>query len=210
MLQVQLKMLLLERESDSKKLLVLLFVKPSNPGAMDIIKEFEYLHYNSKEYCSIYAVGYTDDFSKENDKAYTRIGSFINSDWYYSTEAFIEFKDTLEDRLKWDYRGVNELLVLQNNPGCKDPLNFSNYVAIDVNCGLREEYFDSFQRFMESLVKNAKTNISEFNLLNENTNRRLKIAKILKKTLCDCKRHSMSISKIVRDTQFYRSCKSYS
>lgn len=199
-----------ERESNSNKLVVLLFVKPSSPGAMDIIREFEYIHYNSKEYCSIYAVGYTDDFSKENDKAYTKIGSFINSDWYYSTEAFIEFKETLEDRLKWEYSGVNELIVLQNNPGCKDPLYFSNYVAIDINCGIREGYFDSFQRLMESLVRNAKDNVKKLDSSPKNCKRRLKVSAITKKTISECKRHSLSINRILRNKQFYHSCRSYS
>ena len=68
----------------------------------------------------------------------------------------MEFKNNLERRIKWEYSGETEILILQNNPGGIDPLNSSNYVAIDVNKGLREGYIDSFQRFMESLIRKFK------------------------------------------------------
>lgn len=50
-----------EKELNKKHIVVLLFVRPSLPNANDIINEFEYIHYNSGEYCSIYAVGYTNN-----------------------------------------------------------------------------------------------------------------------------------------------------
>ena len=50
-----------ERELNEKHIIVLLFVRPSLPGAREIVEEFSYLYYNSSRYCSIYAVGYTND-----------------------------------------------------------------------------------------------------------------------------------------------------
>ncbi len=73
------------------EIVVLLFVKPTNQDAMNIIKEFEYTHYNSERYCSIFAVGYSDNFYKANDKTYKRIDTVLNNDWYFSMKAFVEF-----------------------------------------------------------------------------------------------------------------------
>ena len=54
----------IERKIENQEIVVFLFVKPNDQTALDIIKEFEYIHYNSGKYCSIYAIGYTDDFAK--------------------------------------------------------------------------------------------------------------------------------------------------
>ena len=50
-----------ERFVENQEIVVLLFVKPTNQDAMDIVQEFEYIHYNSSKYCSIYAVGYSNE-----------------------------------------------------------------------------------------------------------------------------------------------------
>ena len=60
----------------------------------------------------------------------------MQRDWYFSTKAFTEFKEKLQDRIRWNYSGETEVLVLQNNPGQKNVLNFQNYVAINVNKGM--------------------------------------------------------------------------
>ena len=51
----------IESQIENQEIVVFLFVKPNNQAALDIIKEFEYIHYNSGKYCSIYAIGYTND-----------------------------------------------------------------------------------------------------------------------------------------------------
>lgn len=53
-----------QRENGDKQIVILLFVRPTVPGAKEIIEEFDYIHYNSERYCSIYAVGYSNDFRK--------------------------------------------------------------------------------------------------------------------------------------------------
>ncbi len=113
-----------ERDVESKEIVVFLFVRPSCKGAMDIIREFDYIHYNSGKYCSIYAIGYTDNFNKANDKQFQKVNIEINSDWYFSTKAFTEFKNKLENRINWNYSGEIEILILQNNPSSNNILNF--------------------------------------------------------------------------------------
>lgn len=56
-----------ERCIENMEIVVFLFVKPTSQDATDIIQEFEYIHYNSSKYCSIYAVGYSNDFQKQSD-----------------------------------------------------------------------------------------------------------------------------------------------
>ena len=53
-----------ERRIENKEIVVFLFVKPTTQDAIDIIQEFEYIHYNSAKYCSIYAIGYSDNPEK--------------------------------------------------------------------------------------------------------------------------------------------------
>ena len=48
-----------ERQIDGSHAVILLFVKPSDPNADEIISNINYLHHRSKGYCSIYLVGYS-------------------------------------------------------------------------------------------------------------------------------------------------------
>lgn len=193
-----------ERLIENQEIVVLLFVKPTNQDAVDIIREFEYIHYNSSKYCSIYAVGYSNDFKKQSDTHYRKICEILNSDWYFSSKAFVEFKDNLEKRIKWKYSGETEILVLQNNPGKHDPLNFTNYVAIDVNKGLKEGYIDSFQRFMESLVRSAKSSVTAREAMFEIRKSRVSVKEIILGAIDDSKKIPNPAKKIIKDRLFYR------
>lgn len=193
-----------ERQIENKEIVVLLFVKPTDQDAVNIIQGFEYIHYNSSRYCSIYAVGYTNDFQKQSDIHYKKVCQILNSDWYFSNKAFVEFKDNLERRIKWQYSGETEILVLQNNPGKHDPLNFTNYVAIDLNKGLREGYIDSFQRFMESLVRSAKSSVTAKEAISEIRISRVSVKEIIVESINNSKKIPAPAKKIIKDRLFYR------
>ena len=193
-----------ERLIENQEIVVLLFVKPTSQDAVDIIREFEYIHYNSSKYCSIYAVGYSNDFQKQSDTHYRKICEILNSDWYFSSKAFVEFKDNLEKRIKWKYSGETEILVLQNNPGKHDPLNFTNYIAIDVNKGLKEGYIDSFQRFMESLVRSAKSSVTAKEAMFEIRKSRVSVKEIILGAIDGSKKIPNPAKKIIKDRLFYR------
>ncbi len=193
-----------ERQIENQEIVVLLFVKPTSQDAVDIIREFEYIHYNSSKYCSIYAVGYSNDFQKQSDTHYRKIYEILNSDWYFSSKAFVEFKDNLEKRIKWKYSGETEILVLKNNPGKHDPLNFTNYIAIDVNKGLKEGYIDSFQRFMESLVRSAKSSVTAKEAMFEIRKSRVSVKEIILGAIDDSKKIPNPAKKIIKDRLFYR------
>ena len=193
-----------ERQVENKEIVVFLFVKPTSSAALDIIREFEYIHYNSGKYCSIYAIGFTDDLAKAEDPSYKKIETVCNSDWFFSSKAFVDFKNRLERRIKWQYSGETEVLVLQNNPGHENALNFQNYVAVDVNKGLRDGYLDSFQRFMESLVRSSKAKVTAKEALTDMANRRLSVRDILCSAIDDCKRIPAPVKEILADRLFYR------
>ncbi len=192
----------IEREVENMEIVVFLFARPTEE---QILKEFEYIHYNSAKYCSIYAIGYTDDFTKVTDRTYRKVNALMQRDWYFSTKAFTEFKEKLQDRICWNYSGETEILVLQNNPGKTNVLNFQNYVAIDVNKGIKEGYIDSFQSFMESLIRSAKSKVAAKDAIRDICNARISIKDILSDAIDDCKKVPTPVKKIIKDRLFYSS-----
>lgn len=117
-----------EREIDSREIVVFLFVRPTKASDREIINEFEYIHYNSGKYCSVYAIGYTNDPDKATNPEYRPVTEVSENKWWFSTKAFVEFKTKLEQQIKWRYSGESEILILQNNPGKSKVLDFSNYI----------------------------------------------------------------------------------
>jgi len=198
-----------EQILNEKHIVVLLFVRPSLPGAKEIIEEFNYLHYNSRKYCSIYAVGYTNDRNVNSFKDYRKINGVDNADWYYSDGALVEFKNQLEERLKWKYSGEIEILVLRSNPEGGQILNFQHYVAIDVNYGIRMEYIDSFSRLMESLIRSSRSEIEAVDAIKKVKNNHYKVSSVVHDAIDSCKKIPLPIRKIIKDRLFYRSIKSY-
>ena len=191
----------IEKQVENMEIVVFLFARPTEE---QILKEFEYIHYNSTKYCSIYAIGYTEDVTKAKDYTYRKVDASMQQDWYFSTKAFTEFKEKLQDRIRWNYSGGTEILVLQNNPGQRNVLNFQNYVAIDVNKGLREGYIDSFQSFMESLIRSSKCRVTAREAIRDVRNSRISVKDILASAIDDCKKVPTPIKDIAKDRLFYR------
>lgn len=192
-----------QRENEDKQIVILLFVRPSAPGAKEILDEFDYIHHNSEKYCSIYAVGYSNDFAKAKDVSYKRATSIAGSEWYFSNAEFVKFKNNLEQRIKWRYSGEIELIVLQSNPGGQQVLNFQNYVSIDVNYGIKNGYIDSFQRFMEALVRSSKYEVTAKETIKKTKNSRYSLKDIVVRTLDNCKKIPSPVKTILKDKLFY-------
>lgn len=193
------EILRVESGIDHPEIVVFLFVKPYEK---EILQEFEYIHYNSGDICSVYAIGYTNDFDKATEASYREVDVPGFSKWYYSARAFTDFKDKLQKRINWRYDGDAEILVLRNNPGGKDVLNFQNYVAIDVKYGIKSGYIRSFQSFMESLVRVSES-ISEEIASNDGESI-IRIKSVLADTIRECKNQYMDYNKIIDDRGFYR------
>ena len=198
-----------EKEVENLEIVVFLFVRPTNQDAIEIINEFEYIHHNSGKYCSIYAIGYNDNPQVSSDVYYKKISGFWGNNWFFSTKAFAEFKNNLEQRIKWKYSGETELLILQNNPGGYDPLNFTNYAAIDVNKGLREGYIDSFQNFMETLMRSAKSKVTAKEAMSDLCKSRISIKDTITDAIDGSKKIPKSAKRIIKDMLFYRCANSF-
>ncbi len=194
-----------QRENEDRQIVVLLFVRPTAPGAKEIIEEFDYIHHNSERYCSIYAVGYSDDFSKAEDKMYMGVSSVAGKRWFFSTAEFVKFKNNLEERIHWKYSGEIEMIVLQSNPGGRQVLNFQNYVAIDVNRGIRNRYIDSFQRLMEELIRSSRAEVTAKEAISKVRKGRYSIKDIVAETIDNCKKIPTPVKMIVKDKLFYGS-----
>ena len=193
-----------EKELNEKHIVILLFVRPSLPNANDIINEFDYIHYNSDKYCSIYAVGYTNDyFLASRDRTYKQITNVNNSNWYFSNKAFVNFKNNLEVRLNWKYSGNAEMIILQSNPYGKNILNFQNYIPLDINCGLKKGYLDTFAKFMESLIRCSKYKVEVLPVSFGLSKDRIKLKDILIDTINDCKKIPTPVKKILKYHIFY-------
>lgn len=193
-----------EQRIENKEVVVFLFVKPSGRDAIDIIREFEYIHYNSAKYCSVYAIGYSDDPLKAESSHYKKVAKVTKNDWFFSYKAFVDFKNNLEKRIKREYSGETEVLILQNNPGEIDPLNFSNYVAIDVNKGLREGYIDSFQGFMESLIRSSRSKVKAKEAATDLRRNHISVRDVIAEAIDKSKRIPNSAKQIIKDRLFYR------
>lgn len=194
---------------NEKHIVVLLFVRPSLSGAREIIAEFNYLHYNSEKYCSIYAVGYSQDKPEDSGNAYQIVKGTNSDNWYYSDCAFIAFKNKLEKRLKWRYSGDIELVILQSNPDGGNILNFENYLAIDVNYGIKKDYIESFPRFMESLIRASRTEVEIKRAASEMQKSKYRVSSIIADSIEECKKVPHPVKKIIKDRLFYRTCRSY-
>lgn len=198
-----------EKRLGEKHIIVLLFVRPSLSRAKEVIEEFSYIHHNSREFCSVYAVGYSDDQDCYLKSEWRPVKNIDSAQWHYSDRAFVEFKDKLERRLKWKYSGDIELIILQSNPDGGSILNFENYLAVDVNYGIKNEYIESFPRFMESLVRSSRKEVETIALTHDMRKSRLKISQVLTTTIDECKKVPLPVRKIVKDRLFYRTARSY-
>lgn len=170
-----------ERSKEDKRLIVLFFARPSNSR---ILKEFEYLHYSSGKFCTIYNIGYAKNIREVHlvnrmhyhyEKTYVRIDG---EDWYFSARAFNEFKELLQRKTSWGYSGEVEMIVLQSNPKNEDPLDFNGAVAVKISKCLYEGYMISFISFMETFLS-----LPEIRMSNQDN---LCIADIVKKAIYKC------------------------
>lgn len=198
-----------EREIDSREIMVFLFVRPTKASDREIINEFEYIHYNSGKYCSVYAIGYTNDPDKATNPEYRPVTEVSENRWWFSTKAFVEFKTKLEQQIKWRYSGESEILILQNNPGKSKVLDFSNYVSININSGLRKGYLDSFQVFMESLIRSARSEVTAKEAIRGVRKGKLSIKDAALSAIEDSKKVPKSIKNILTDRLFYRSANTF-
>ena len=193
-----------------KHVIIFLLVKPSDEGAQRIIKEFNYFHYLSGKYCSIYPIGYSRDFFGYYKDAQP-INGVNNEEWVYSDKCFIEFCGELSQRLKgWCYSGEPELIILQNklvDDNC-GKLDFRNYNYIDINYGIEKGYIDSFERFMQRLLTACKSEVKSYTAVKAANRKRLKPRNVIEMAIEGLPRLPKPIKAVLKDRLFYKSSSS--
>lgn len=196
-----------EESQKERHLIMFLFVRPSLDEAKEIIGDFNYLHYNAGRYCSIYAVGYSDN--PDAFATHQTVRGINGQTWHYSDQAFVEFKDKLESRLKWRYCGKTELVLLQSNPqGTGDSiLDFKNYYACNIGYALKNGYIASFQEFMEALIRSSKSRVNVSGALGDIKNR-FDFKKLLEMTLASID-VPLPVRKLINDRIFFKTSRSY-
>lgn len=95
------------------------------------------------------------------------------------------------------------MIILQSNPQGNKILNFQNYISLDINCGLKQGYLDTFNKFMESLIRSSKKNAEVLSVSWELSKERIKIKDILIETIDDCKKIKTPVKKILKDNLFF-------
>ena len=193
----------IEKEVKNQEIVIFIFAKPNTNMGKQVVSEFEYIHYNTYKYCSVYAIGYSDD--SERIKKNNIITTVNRTNWAYITKDFVDFKNKLEQRIKWEYSGETEVMILQNNiDNISNALNFQNYVVINIEKGIKEGYIDSFQSFMESVMRRARSVVEAKKLIKSVRKDRLKIKDIIEGAIDDCKKIPTPVKKIIKDRLFYR------
>lgn len=195
-----------EREIEGSHAVILLFVKPSDPNSKEIIGNINYLHHRSRGYCSIYLIGYSREMYGVYPDVQTLDG--INHEsWQYSDQCFIEVCDQLEKRLKnWVYSGEPEMILLQNSSTFDGGklLDFRNYNYIDINYGIRKDYIDSFQRFMERIIRACRCETEANRVIAAANRKRVSWRKILEKAMEYDSRLPAPIKDIISNKVFFK------
>ena len=149
-----------KKRIEEQHVVIFLVVKPHDKNADEFISKINYWHRLSGRYCSIYMLGYSEAFFGAYSDI-TTVSGIDNGKWEYSDTCFIEVRNNLEKRLKnWRYSGTPELIILQNKPSAKNPLDFSSYNYIDIGYGLEHQYIDSISRFMERLIRACESEVT--------------------------------------------------
>lgn len=200
----------IESSIEEKHVIILLMVKPSDNNAASILNLLNYWHQKADKYCSIYIMGYSQNFMK----CYSDIKQVKgpeNETWEYSDKCFIDVCNALQNRLKkWVYSGEPELIVLQNNneEDRKSRLDFRGYNYIDINYGIEHGYIDTFPRFMERFLNACKCEVEATKAISTANKSRINCRNVLEMAIESMPKLPKPAKKVLKDKLFYKSYRS--
>lgn len=198
----------IESEMEGSHVILLLFVKPSDKNADDILRLLNYWNRKSERYCSIYLIGYSQNFMKKYMDV-RQIESINGEIWEYSDKCFIDVCNQLRKRLKnWNYSGEPELIILQSM--CKqssNKLDFRGYSYIDINYGIKKGYIDSFPRFMERLLNACMVEVDSRDAVARANRSRIKCKNVIEEAINSAPKLPKGIKTILKDKLFYKTFK---
>lgn len=198
----------IEATNKDPHIIVLLFVKPSDSLAKELIEQLNYYHFLSKDHCSVYCAGFMTAQNAHLYKDSKKVQEIDGEAWYYSDACFVEVTTALEKRLDWQYVGEPQLIILQRslNEHSKSKLDFSNRVPLDLADGIRKGYIENIPRFLNALLKASTKEVTAFSAF-EATKKKLSIRDLMITTLKDSGKTPTVIKDILSDYLFYNTSK---
>lgn len=195
----------IEKENKNPHLIAVLFIRPNLESAEEIVSDFDYLHCRSGGYCSIYAAGYTNDFTQADERSYKKVTTFNGLDWYYSALNYDNFRCQLKNRIpKWSYSGEVELLVFQSGSSDKKAFDFRNYISLNITYGQAKEYFSTFAGFFEAIMNCTEYAFADSRRGLLTQTGKLKVREIVELALIECGNEENDVRKITQDRRFYK------
>lgn len=197
----------IERSIEGNHIVILMMVKPQDENAEEIIQNFNYMHELSGKFCTIYPIGYSEDFcGKYPDVIPVRgVGHAM---WEYSDACFIKVCKQLKRRLThWNYSHEPELIILKNSSANANGkvLDFRGYNHIDINYGVKEGYIRSFSNFLGTLIQACEAEVEPQKAVTNARVKSLSCRRIIEEALkTECTKQN-SIRKILRDAAFFKS-----
>lgn len=195
----------IERDHRKPHLVAVLFVRPNSESAAAIVRDFDYLHCRSGDCCSIYAAGYTNDFTKADNLNYKETTTCNGQVWYYSAHDYDNFRSQLKKRIpKWSYSGEVELLLFQSSTSDSKCFDFRNYITLNITYGQVKEYFSTFFGFFEAIMYYTEYALEDPRRGMLTQTGKLKIREIVELALVECGNEENEVRKITQDRRFYR------
>ena len=93
-------------------------------------------------------------------------------------------------------------MVLKSNPLGASVLNFQNYVAININEGLRKEYISSYSSFMEKLIEASRSYTDARGAVGKAS--RLSVRQLTELAIKESKRLPGPIREVLKNRLFFK------
>lgn len=195
-----------ERSIEGMHVIVLFLIKPSDDNAEQFYQKINYFHYRADKYCSLYLLGCMKN--QTNNYPDSQVVRAVNNEsWYYSDKCFIEAINSIGTRLKkWLYSGAPEMIILQRKQKENDanPLDFTNYVYIDINYALSKGYIDDFGKFMERFLQSCKNEVDATSAIGSEERKRLSCRKTLTRAIESIESLPAPVKEILGDKLFFK------
>jgi len=133
----------------------ILITRPSLATGKDIVEELEYYHHLTGHSINFYLPGYGAYWNTEEYPDMKVVTEIDRTEWSFSSKAFVEFINALEEVSRWKYSGESELLLIPYYDG---NLDFSSVAVFCLDAMLKDEAISSVSRFITELSRSARQN----------------------------------------------------
>lgn len=133
----------------------ILITRPLLATGKDIVGELEYYHHLTGHSINFYLPGYGAYWNTEEYPDMKVVTQIDRVEWSFSSKAFVEFINALEEVSRWKYSGESELLLIPYHDG---KLDFSSVAVFCLDAMLKDEAISSVSRFITELSRSVRKN----------------------------------------------------